>query len=120
MGRRAVAGPAHSLGLFEDLHDPPPLGGGQRTGLHHQNPVADAARVLLVVRLQLAGPAENLAVESVLDAVFDLDDDGLVHLVTDHEALAHLAVCAWLGRAVVTPAVASCGMPSLRSVMPSP
>src|SRR5437879_7580083 len=23
-----------SLGPFEDLHDPPPLGGGQRTGLH--------------------------------------------------------------------------------------
>src|SRR3954462_171529 len=86
----AGAGPAHSLGLFEDLHDPPPLGGGERTGLHQQHAVTDAARVLLVVHLELAGAAQNLAVEGVLDAVLDLDDDGLVHLVADHEALAHL------------------------------
>src|SRR4030095_2597067 len=62
-GSRAGAARRTSLGLFEDLHDTPPLGGGQRTGLHHENPVADAARVLLVVHLQLAGATENLAVE---------------------------------------------------------
>src|SRR5438552_1241656 len=35
-----------SLGPFENLHDPPPLGGRQRTGLHQQHPVADAALLL--------------------------------------------------------------------------
>src|SRR4051812_47888321 len=45
----AEAGPAHSLGLFEDLHDPPPLGGGERTGLHQEHAVTDPACVLLVV-----------------------------------------------------------------------
>src|SRR5437868_3905755 len=79
------------LGLFEDLHDPPPLGGGQRAGLHHQHPVAGAARVLLVVRLQLPGTAQDLAVQRVLDPVLDLDDHGLVHLVADHQALTDLA-----------------------------
>jgi hypothetical protein len=44
------------------------------------------------VHLELAGTTENLAVEGVLDAVLDLDDDGLVHLVADHETLAHLAL----------------------------
>src|SRR4051794_23229135 len=116
----AGAGPTYSLGLFEDLHDPPPLGGGQRTGLHHQNPVADAARVLLVVHLELAGATENLAVERVLDAVLDLDDDGLVHLVADHEALTHLALSPRRGGSVVTHAVTSSGAvesPSSRSRM---
>src|SRR5690349_9777318 len=85
-----------SLGLFEDLHDPPPLGGRQRTRLHQQHPVADAARVLLVVRLQLAGTPHDLAVERVLDPVLDLDDHGLVHLVADDKALADLALPAHL------------------------
>src|SRR3954467_15157755 len=110
-----------SLGLFEDLHDPPPLGGGQRTGLHHQHAVADAARVLLVVHLELAGATQHLAVDGVLDAVLDLDDDGLVHLVTDHETLAHLALgprgssCV-LAHAVVT-SVGAAESPSSRSRM---
>src|SRR5690242_6527728 len=116
----AAAGPTHSLGLFEDLHDPPPLGGGERTGLHQEDPVADAARVLLVVHLELAGAAQNLAVEGVLDAVLDLDDDRLVHLVADHQALANLAGRAHRGRALVTHAVTSSGAtesPSSRSRM---
>src|SRR5690349_4835609 len=37
-----------SLGLLEDLHDAPALGGRQRTGLHQEDTVADAAGVLLV------------------------------------------------------------------------
>src|SRR5690606_41093861 len=36
-------------------------------------------------------------VERVLDAVLDLDHDGLVHLVADHVALTGLAVVAGLG-----------------------
>src|SRR4051812_36821119 len=117
---RRGAGPAHSLGLFEDLHDPPPLGGGERTGLHQQNPVADAARVLLVVHLELAGATQNLAVEGVLDAVLDFDDDGLVHLVADHQSLADLPGPTGRGRALVTHAVPSSGMRSVPSLMPSP
>src|SRR5829696_3865195 len=39
-----------SLGLFEDLDEAPALGGGQRAGLHDQDPVTDAALVALVVR----------------------------------------------------------------------
>src|SRR6476646_2495987 len=39
------------LGLLEDLHDAPALGGAERAGLHDPDPVADAARVLLVVGL---------------------------------------------------------------------
>src|SRR5947207_6788382 len=81
-----------SLGPFEDLHDPPPLGGRQRTSLHQQHPVADAA-LLLVVRLQLAGTAHHLAVQRMLHLVLDRDDDGLLHLVADHVALTDLP--AW-------------------------
>src|SRR2546421_10251642 len=78
-----------SLGPFEDLHDAPPLGGRQRTSLHQQHPVADAA-LLLVVRLQLAGTAHHLAVQRMLHLVLDRDDDGLLHLVADHVALTDL------------------------------
>src|SRR3546814_15684759 len=50
---------ARSLGLFEDLDEAPALGGRQRTGLHDQDPVADAALVLLVVHLELAVAAQD-------------------------------------------------------------
>src|SRR5690606_14914835 len=79
------------LRLLQNLHDAPALGRGQRTGLHQKNAVTDASGVLLVVRLELAGAADDLAVQRVLDPVLDGDDDGLVHLVADHEALAGLA-----------------------------
>src|SRR4051795_9471572 len=79
------------LGLLEDLDDAPALGGGQRAGLHEEHAVADAALVVLVVRLVLAGPAKDLAVHGVLDAILDGHDDGLVHLVADDQALAGLA-----------------------------
>src|SRR4051812_10704273 len=59
------------LGLLEDLDDAPALGGGQRPGLHEEDAVADAGGVLLVVRLQLAGPAQGLLVQRVLHAVLD-------------------------------------------------
>lgn len=54
------------------------------------------ASVLLVVRLELVGTADDLAVQRVLDAVLDGDDDGLVHLVADDETLAGLAEAARL------------------------
>src|SRR6478735_1182714 len=82
------------LGLLEDLHQAPALGGAERAGLHDEDAVADSGGVGLVVRLDLAGAADDLAVEGVLDTVLDLDDDGLVHLVADDVALAGLAVVA--------------------------
>src|SRR3712207_9309714 len=65
---------------LEDLDQPPPLGGRQRPGLHDLHAVTDAGDPLLVVGLQLARAAQDLAVQAVLHAVLDLDDDGLVHL----------------------------------------
>src|SRR5262245_9074657 len=78
------------LGLLEDLDDPPALGRGLRPGLHQEHPVTHAAGVLLIVRLQLVGTADDLAVERVLDAVLDGDHHGLVHLVADDVALTGL------------------------------
>ena len=79
-----------------------------------------SSAVLLVVHLELAGTTENLAVEGVLDAILDLDDDGLVHLVADHEALTRLALGPRLrGVVSLAHAVLSSRMrsrPSLRSV----
>src|SRR5690349_689340 len=79
------------LRLLEDLHHAPALGRAEGAGLHDQDTVTDAAVVLLVVGLQLAGTAEHLAVQRVLDAVLDGDHDGLVHLVADDQPLADLA-----------------------------
>src|SRR4051795_198956 len=69
------------LGLLEDLHDAPALRRRERPGLHDQDPVADAAVVLLVMGLELRRTPQHLAVQRVLDPVLDGDDDGLVHLV---------------------------------------
>src|SRR5487761_1459867 len=82
----------HLLGLLQDFRYPPPLGRGQRPGLHQQHPVADAAGVVGVVRGVLLRPPDDLAVLGVLDPVLGEHHDGLVHLVADHEALAALAV----------------------------
>src|SRR4051794_22445586 len=79
------------LRLLEDLDDAPALGGRQRTGLHEEDAVTDAAAVGLVVRLQLRRPPHDLAVQRVLHAVLDGHDDGLVHLVADDQALTDLA-----------------------------
>src|SRR6266496_1931942 len=84
------------LRLLEDLHDPPALCRRQWPGLHQQHPVADAARVLLVVRLQLAGVPQDLAVERMLDPVLDGHHHRLVHLVADDQALPDLAPPALL------------------------
>src|SRR6476620_11771890 len=86
------------LGLLEDLHHAPALGGREGTGLHDRDAVADAGSVVLVVGLDLAGAPQDLAVERVLHAVLDLDHDGLVHLVAHHVALAGLAVVAVFSR----------------------
>src|SRR3569833_362576 len=99
---RCAAAVRPLLGLLKDLHDTPALRGGQRAGLHQPDPVADATGVGLVVRLVLRRTADDLAVQSVLDAVLDGDHSGLVHLVADHETLADLAVAPRLLRLLVT------------------
>ena len=81
-----------TLRLFEDLHNAPALGGRQRAGLHDEDEIADAALVVLVVNLDLLVLAHDLAVEGVLDAVLDLDDNGLVHLVADDVAATDLTL----------------------------
>src|SRR6266702_7056633 len=105
-----------SLGPFEDLHDAPPLGGRQRTSLHQQDPVADAA-LLLVVRLQLAGTAHHLAVQRMLHLVLDRHHDGLLHLVADHVALTDLAAVALLAHASTTSSLGASLRPSSRPRM---
>src|ERR1700712_150639 len=80
------------LRLLEDLDEAPALRRGQRTGLADQHEVADTGGAGLVVDLDLAGTADDLAVQRVLHAVLDLDDDGLLHLVADDVAAAGLAV----------------------------
>src|SRR5699024_4713272 len=91
----AVTGTADgSLGALEDLHQPPPLGRRGRAGLHDDDTVADAGGVLLVMGLEAARLGRDLAVAGVLDTVLDLDHDGLVHLVGDHETADGLAVRA--------------------------
>src|SRR5699024_8130445 len=69
----------------------------ERPGLHQANPVADAAGVRLVVHLVPGRPAENLAVQGVLDPVLDLDNDGFFHLVADDVTFTGLAVVACRG-----------------------
>ena len=54
-----------SLGLLDDLDQPPVLGGAERTGLHDLDEVAGAGLVALVVDLDLLGTAEDLAVQGV-------------------------------------------------------
>src|SRR6478672_8335116 len=80
------------LCLLENLDDSPPLGGGQRPGLHDQYPVSDRHRVGRVMRLELVSAADHLAVQGVLNPILDSHDHGLVHLVAHDPALAGLAV----------------------------
>src|SRR5215467_5421262 len=92
-----AGGRPYLLRLLQDLGHPPPLGRGQRPGLHQQHTVPDTAGVLLVVGLVLLGTAHDLAVLGVLHAVFHGDDNRLVHLVADHETLTGLAVATGRG-----------------------
>src|SRR5262249_11327694 len=53
------------LGLFQHLDETPPLGGRRRAGLHQRDAVADAGDAVLVVRLDLLGRPDDLAVQRV-------------------------------------------------------
>ena len=56
--------------------------------------IADTGLVVLVVDLDLLGATEDLAVQGVLVALLDEDDNRLVHLVGDDVAATHLALGA--------------------------
>lgn len=89
------------LRLFDDLDQTVVLVLGEWTALFDANTVADAGGVFLIVCLVALGTAHNLAVQGVLLAVLDLDDDGLLHLVRNHVAGADLASTLLLGRGFV-------------------
>src|SRR3954471_22883761 len=78
-------------GPLEHFDDPPTLLARQRPGLLDAHAVALAHLVRLVVRIEPVRALEGLAVARVAHAVDDADDDGLVHLRRDDDALPHLA-----------------------------
>src|SRR5580693_2067420 len=84
------------LGLFQDLDEPPTLRRRERASLHQRDAVADAGVAVLVVRLDLLGGPDDLAVQRVAPTVFQFDDDGFLHLVAHHEADAGLTLTAGL------------------------
>src|SRR5207344_822765 len=79
------------------------LGGADRPGLHHTYAVTNRGAVFFVVRLEPARMTNHLAVEAVLYAVLDRDDNRLVHLVADHIAFADLASPPLCGGRIGTP-----------------
>src|SRR4051794_18185642 len=78
-------------GPLEHFDHTPPLLARHGSSLLDAHAVALANLVALVVRVQPVGALERLAVARVTHAVDDADDDGLLHLRRDDDALAHLA-----------------------------
>src|SRR5262245_19669812 len=76
---------------LQDLDEAPPLLPGQGAGLDDADPVAHAQLVVLVMRVEAAGPDHGLLVERVRLAGGDGHDGRLVHRGRGHDALAHLA-----------------------------
>ena len=72
-----------TLLAFQDSHEAPTLRRRQRAGLHQRHAIADAGVPVLVVGLDLLRGPNDLAVQRVHLAVFELDHDGLLHLVAD-------------------------------------
>src|SRR5208283_203730 len=95
-GRVTAAGYQTLLRLFQNFDKTPAFGRRRRTRLHQRNAVADAGGAVLVVRLDLRGGTDDLAVQRVPHAVFELDHDGFLHLVTHHVTDAHLALATRL------------------------
>src|SRR5690554_8211667 len=71
----------------DDFDHAPVLGLGHRRDLHHADRVALASAVLGVVGVQLAGTADVLAVQRVLEPALDQYRRGLDHIVTSHAAV---------------------------------
>src|SRR3954451_3204906 len=75
---------------LQDLDEPPALEARQRAGLDDLHEVALAGVVVLVVGVQRRARAHDLLVAAVPARGLDADGDGLVGLVGDDAALAHL------------------------------
>src|SRR3954467_4617152 len=71
---------------FDDFDHAPPLVLRQGPGLHDADGVARLGLVLLVVRFELLGAADHLAVHRMLDSAFDGDNDRLLHFVAHNSA----------------------------------
>ena len=80
------------LRLFDDVDDAPSLILGDRAGLHDANGIADAAAVLFVMRLELAGAVDHLAVKGVTNLGLDGDDYRFFHLIADDDANAGFTI----------------------------
>src|SRR6478735_2658799 len=93
--RRLSGGtPAGSLRRLHDFRQPPALRRAQRTCLDDADDVPDLGGVLLVVRVELDAPPDDLLVSLVRADHVDLDDDRLVHRARDDDAAALLAPAA--------------------------
>src|SRR5262245_25480047 len=79
------------LGPLEHFDQPPALGLAHGARRHDEHLVANTGLVLLVVRVQLGGALDVLAVLRVLHQTLHRHDDGLVHLVTVDDADERLA-----------------------------
>src|SRR3954454_20333592 len=82
------------LRLLDDFGEPPALQLRERAGLDDPDRVADAGRVLLVVRVEADGRPDDLLVLRVALDHVDLHDDRLLSLVGDDDAAALLAPAA--------------------------
>src|SRR5207237_4692563 len=80
-----------STRLLDDLGDAPPLLLGQRSRLDDAYAIADATSGLCVVHLVPPRVPYHLLVQGMRLRVPHEDDHRLLHLVADHDALAHLA-----------------------------
>src|SRR5262249_10712879 len=82
------------LRLLDGARNTPALGLRDRPGLDKLDQVADLALILLVVRVVLDAPVEELVEAAVADAADDRDGHRLVHLGGGHHALNHAANAA--------------------------
>src|SRR5215212_5261221 len=82
------------LGLLDDLGEAPVLRLGQRPRLDDADDVALLRLVLLVVRVELLRPADDLLVARMRLDRLHLDDDGLVHRARHDNAAPLLATTA--------------------------
>src|ERR1019366_4212388 len=73
----------HTGALFDDGHQTPPLGLGERAGLLDADPVSDLGLAGLVMGTELFVAGDDLFELGVRKTALDADDDGLGHPVLD-------------------------------------
>src|SRR5436190_7592701 len=78
------------MSVGKDLEQDPALELAQRATFLDKDLVADLGHLLLVVSIELGGLAHDFLKLQMGNAALHLDDDGLRHLVRDHDADAGL------------------------------